>query len=229
MRSFWLGFEKNAGWRGLLLPAVLGLAGSYAGGYLAGKKSSELLEAVKNHQDKKDAKALFKVIGKSVPDLHLFTASDLSKEIEKEKNPQHKKNLGYLRDALKAGNAFASYPTETFFSNDLPPVLRGKKIVGTGDQTHPSQMAHEIGHIIDFDEAAKAPALKRFYRKFLRSQAAEEEAAWSKAPGEIDTKIRDEALRSYRRSRNYVLTGALAGGGLGAAINKVLNQGASIK
>ena len=157
-----------------------------------------------------------------------MTESDLNKEIKKEKDLGNAAILQSLRDSLEHSNAAALHPEMIpgFAKKHLPAALRDKKIVFSADRVNPSTLAHEVGHILDFDEIAKKPFLNKFMSKYFRSNISAEESAWKNAPGKINEKTKEEALGTYRRARNYPLIGMLVGGALGAAVDYAVLKGA---
>jgi hypothetical protein len=191
------------------------LLGTMLGGITAMKKNKEMLDGWRGEKgNRKDAKKLFATMKSVAPGTVLMTRTDLQKAIDKEKTIDKIQVLQSLRDGLEYGNALALHPAMVplFMKKHLPSLLHDKRMIFSADKVDPSVIAHEIGHIVDFDELIKKPFWKRFYEKHLRSSLAAEEAAWNKAPGKIDEKKKTEALDSYRRARNFPLIGAVAGG-----------------
>lgn len=203
-------------------------AGSTLGAFLASRKNRKVLEELSQFKSE-NAKKLFQKMKGALPKgtQHL-TSSDLRELIEEESDAGKKDILSDWKETVDRGNAFAIHPqmSSAALHDRLPDAVAHKKTIITGDKVQPAVLAHEAGHIIDYEEIAKSPAFKRFV-KHLRSTVRLENAAWDKAPltTSPDTQaIRDNLVGTYERGRNYTIAGALAGTLLGAATDHALDN-----
>lgn len=218
--NFWGGFEKRGSFT-----AIGSMAGMTVGTAIANNQNKKVLEEFRGAKGK-DAKTLFNAMKSDLPKgTILITRSDLHKLIDKEKDMGKAQVLQALRNNLELGNAMALHPdmVSGLMKRFLPESIRDRKIIFSSDKVHPSIMAHEAGHIVDFDE--KHGPFKNFYRKYLRGTLAIEQAAWEKAPGKNHDEIKEKAISTYKKARNYPIIGALAGGVLGAAGDLALHRG----
>lgn len=223
---FWSGFyKKAASGDSIRHGTVIGTGLGYGlGALLAGHQNKKVFEKWRQEPGRKDAKTQFEKIKDLSPKVQLITESDLNRMIKKEKDLKTVSAYQGLRNALEHGNAMALHPemVPKLLKWMLPEKLRDKKVIFAADKVHPSTLAHEMGHIIDFDEVGKSGFLKKFYKKNLRSTMKTEVAAWEKAPGEKHDQAREEALSTYRRGLRYPVIGAIGGGLIGAAIGSQL-------
>lgn len=222
----------------LLVSAAIG---SVVGSAIAVKKNKEFVEKkVLQEKGKKkvDAKDFFQKIKKSLPkDTVLLTNEELHAKVKKSKTIDELEFLQLLRSASE-GNAAAipKHVTESGVTKHLVPErFRGKNYIITDDKVNPAILAHEAGHIIDFDQVEKSPFLKKFFTKLFRGTVAIEAAAWDKAPKvdgmkEKDFKeMRDGALATYKRGRDYPIFGALGGAAVPLAIGGILAGTGNLK
>lgn len=218
--EFWAGFKKQGS-----LAVIGASAGMGIGGVLANRENQKVLDEFRGTKGK-DAKTLFEGMRKELPKgTVLITRSDLHKLIDKEKSSNKAQILQGLRNGLELGNAMALHPDmiSRFMKGFIPDSIKDKKIIFSSDKVHPSIFAHEAGHIIDFDE--KRGPFKKFYKDYIRGTLAMEQAAWEKAPGKNHDEIKEKAISTYKRARNYPIIGALAGGIMGIAGDVALRKG----
>jgi len=217
MDSFWEGFEKRAihtvdGVRiGAVAGALLGGGYSY---YVAHKAMGEF----KNHKGAVDAHEAFNKIKHLSPGTKLVTESELRKHVDGMEGFYHKHMLKNYAELLGKGNAFAYHPEMGGLDFAIPDIIKGQKVIMSADKVHPSILAHEMGHIIDFEEISKRPKLKRLVEKHLRGTVKREEEAWNKAPGKGHDHLRDVALNTYKTGVYGVPLAVGAGGFLGGLI-----------
>lgn len=224
MDNFWEGFEKKGNakvrkgaWIGML--AGGGLATVYAQ-----HVANQAMDKFKNHKGAVDAREAFDKIKHLSPGTELVTEKELRKHIKSMKGIWHKHTLSQYADLLSKGNAFASHPELGGINLLMPEILREKKIIMCGNRVHPSVLAHEMGHIVDYDEISRKPFFKKFLSKYIRGVVGREEDAWKKAPGKGHEELQGDALKTYKTSV-YGLplgmgVGALLGGLVGAKLHK---------
>ena len=204
------GFEKRALSDQALLGGVYGaMAGRVTGALMANPYNKRDTEKLFAKDPREDAKQVFKKIKPLLPkDTKLLTTSDIKKKLKTAKGMDKYKFEVYK--GVSETNAAANPETNEII---------------TPDKVNPSILAHEAGHLIDNDDIKKSPFWKRFAKKF-RSQVSEEATAWDKAPDQetIDQEVRDLALGTYKRHRNFAnigtAAGAIIGGVGGAALHK---------
>lgn len=214
--KFFVGFNKRAASASLIGTTLGGAIGSI----LANKKNTETMESFLTNPKKVDAREAFDKIKNYSKGTKLVTRSELNTLIDKQKTISDVSVLQAFRDALEHGNAMALHPEMARgLEHHLPKEFRNKKVIFSADKVHPTVLAHEVGHIIDFEELKNSSFFKRLFKKHLRSTVGEEEAAWGRAPGEIDETIKEDALNTYKRARNWPILGILAGGLAGAGID----------
>lgn len=228
---FWKGFEKRA-----IDPdraTAEAVAGGIIGMILTGTaasihydtKSKKAIEEFKNlpNQHTEDAEKVFKKLKKYCPeDTVLITPSILRKS--KYKDDRIIKRLAKSLEVPEG--AFAIHPEmggATSPGGVLFKQFPDKKIVGSSDKTSKSIMAHEIGHLIDYDKIEKQKFLKKFYNKSLRNQVKKEEAAWDLAPeGPYEGPDKDLPLQTYKNHQKANRV-TLAGTSIGAATPAVVS------
>lgn len=206
------------------------LLGTVVGGYIAMKQIKAVMKAMREDPNKTDAKKLFEEHKKDFADVKIFTVSDLNKIIKKIDDMDHRAVAQSLRDAAEHSNAMAVHPSMGGMLVNLEKLLPkelGTKFVVTEDKVNPSVLAHELGHIKDFDDVAKANFLMRALKGF-RTTGMVERAAWDKAPGKVDQDVKDRALSTYNKGFWYPLIGtiggAVAGGGLAHLLSKTAKE-----
>lgn len=224
-----MGAEVAGAQAGLVLGTLLGsiLASNKSKGWV----EKELLQ---NKKGVVDSRAFFKKIQPSLPKgTILLTNSDLHKRVKDSKDIKTMQFFQTMRTATE-GNAAAipKQMTSKWLLKKfvLPKEFHDKNIIIADDKVHPAIIAHEAGHIIDFDETDRAGLFKKIWKKHVRGTVGMEEAAWDKAPGtehinqkELSTK-REGALGTYRRGRNWPLMGGAIGAGLGGFAGHVLSK-----
>lgn len=114
--------------------------------------------------------------------------------------------------------------SQKFPGPKVPDEIKGKNVIISDDKVHPAILAHEAGHIIDFDEEKKGGWPKKLKNTFSLP-LREEYAAWEKAPRHgIDPAefedYREGALGTYKRALIY----PLVGGGLGVGAGMLLDK-----
>lgn len=223
MREFWKGFEKKAVSKNTGLGIYFGsLAGvGLATAYIQ-HDVNKTLKGFKEHDGNVDARKSFAKIKHLSPDTELVTESELRKKIKGEGGFLRKRQLESFADALSKGNAFAYHPEIGGLHIMVPDFMRNKKIIMSADKVHPSVLAHEMGHVIDYDEIGKKPAFKKFVSKYLRGTVGRETAAWDKAPGNGHEELKVPALRSYKNVAYGLPIAAGVGGILGGLIGRKL-------
>lgn len=233
MQSFWDGFEKRASVEDA---AILGIGGALIGTTLGGiggailfpSKYKEFVAKLKNHGGVVDAKDAFKKIKHLSPETELYTYTDLKDLAKKEKDPTHKAVYTVLAKKLEDGNAGAIHPINItpFIKANTPKRLTETPVIICGDKVHPDVLAHEMGHIIDFDEVSKKGRVKKFLDLSLTTTVSREERAWDKAPGATN-EFREGAVGTYKtvaKRRNFSLAVAALGGIAGALMGKSASQ-----
>jgi hypothetical protein len=225
---FSVGFEKCAA--GELMPqlamagAILGMG---IGGLSADKKNRAFVEQELLNGKKQDARKVFGVLKKHLPeDTILYTTSDLHKKVHDAKTMDDM-NFWQMLRSLGEGNAAAIPKKETKNNKQIPKELRNKNIIVSADKINPLIMAHEAGHVIDFNDIETGKEKLPFFTHPDRY----EHAAWDKAPDVKASKkdyerVRTGAVGTYQRARNYPLAGLAIGGlgglGVGYGLDKLL-------
>jgi hypothetical protein len=227
--SFWDGFHKAAGMstktkRQLLVGAVYGLVGAAAGdsvgaGLATSKNKKDLEDMLvytnaKNNKGSVSSKKFFNEHKHLLPkNTVLLTRNDLHKMVGTSESTKEMAVYQALR-GLCEGNAAAipkSWTADHIF--EPTPHLKGKNVILSADDIHPAVIAHEMGHIIDFDKNGNG---------LFRGTLSKEENAWANAPGNQKDyeKTKELALGTYRRQAKYRRNGMIVGGllaGLGGA------------
>ena len=211
-----------------------GLAGTL---YALHKAQQFVNDKIVGAKKKEDSKKLFSRMKKYIPEgTVLLTNSDLHKGVKNSKTVQEMQFWQTLRHATE-GNAAAvpASATKGFLfelgqklptSMKIPEHPKGKNMIVSDDKVNPVAFAHEVGHIIDFDNAEKGGAPTKI-KNFFSLPFREERAAWDLAPKdgldphEVDD-TRKGALGTYYGSIGYPLGGALLGGASAALLGKVL-------
>lgn len=231
MISFWYGFEKQAGFKDVVKgipPGIVmmygSLLGAVGGSVIAVKAADKSLKKLQNSATA-DAKKEFNKLKSVLPKgSMILTPNDVNKLLKhKDLESADKTLLTFVRDQLKRGNALSSHPAMGGFKN-LPGKYKNKPLIISSEKIDPSVMVHEAGHLIDFEQASKKPTLKRLYNRYIRTTISKEEAAWDKAPGKYDQKIKEEMLGTYIRGRNYSLGGLIGGGLLASLIHSYVKR-----
>ena len=221
---FTLGFEKIA-LHPIVIPAAF--VGSLAGSLIAGKKSSDVMQKeLLESKNKIDTKKYFDASKQDLPkNTVLYTNKDLHKKVKDTKDIGEMRFWQMLRAATE-GNAAAMPESESkpgpvrkrllsALGIKAPQELEGKNIVFADDKVPASVMAHELGHIIDFDEERKGGLSKKLQNAFSLPYRSER-AAWDKAPkhgikDEEFNRVRKNMLGTYYNGLIYPLVGAGAG------------------
>lgn len=226
--AFWDGFEKqalSATTEKALVAGVFGMYGALFGGSLGavvgnhkGAKSGvKFLDELRTSKEKVDAKDAFAKMKKLLPEnTILLTRNDLHRLIDKEKSYGKRTILQSLRDITENGNAGAIHQSKIKGTSKkyLPDVLTKNHVILSDNKIVPSILLHEAGHIIDYEKETNKDFLPKMWSK-MRSTYKQEIAAWDEAPGEVNKKMRENALSSYSPTYHGVRGGALAGATLG--------------
>jgi len=234
MDNFWTGFEKRAG-EGLLMGLTMGggMIGGLGAGIAAskyyGKQNAKLLRKIQRHKEKVDAKEFFKTIQHFSPNAKLITIKELEQLIRDEDDKVRKEFLKGLRSVVTGGNAAAIHPyviERERLGHLVPDSIKAQPVILTAEKVNPSVIAHEMGHVIDYDIVAQQNFLKKFLAN-RRSTLKVEHAAWEKAPGSGHDEVKETALQTYKNSKKVdilmnlgTIAGVAAGAGLGFLAKK---------
>lgn len=225
--NFWNGFNKQAD------PIVGATIGATIGAILAAKKNMKWVEEhmLGKQKGNVDSKKMFNEIKSHLPkDTVLMTNSDLHKKVKSAKDYKTMQFYQHMRQATE-GNAAAlpkRITSSALIKRQIPEEFHNKNIIIADDKVHPAVLAHEAGHIIDFNEVDNLPFLKRVFKKAFHGTVSKEEAAWDKAPQKDGIKgfeeKREGALDTYKRGRNYPIIGGALGAGLGGLAMYLMNK-----
>lgn len=228
MNSFSKGFSKKAGDNfplALIGGLVGGLASRQAGKAYMNKRNNEEAKSMWSMAKEQhvDAKKLFNSIKKELPEnTVLVTGSTLNALSKKEKDPIKKQVIEYLKHYTKDNAASMDQRYTSAFRKHIPKEFAGQNLIITADKVAPSVLLHEAGHVVDFEDIRNKDFLSRSFIRAFRPKYMSEVAAWDKAPGKIDDRIKDVALRSYRRGYYPEITGAL-GAAAGLTLGLILD------
>ena len=161
------------------------------------KDGEEITKALRGRKNAVDTKKLTKQSG--IKNVNVITnAKDVKKHFKKEDQ-----RLGRILQqiATKGDNAFAL------------PNYKGKDYIFARKKTNKHVIGHELGHIKDFRQNKRGISDKWFSTLSGKTYKREVEA-WNQSPVKMTKdgeKLKEKALRTYERNRDYSRAGTAIG------------------
>lgn len=226
--TFTRGFRKQASLGSDFITAGIA-AGVGIGGMYAAYKASQFVDKnmIQNKHEHVDARKLFHSMKEGLPkDTTLMTSTELHNKVKAARTADEM-NFWQLMRAHSEGNAAAipADATKGFLFElgqkiplalKIPDEIKGRNVIISDDKVHPAILAHEVGHIIDFDITEKG-GIPTKLKNALSLPFRAERAAWDLAPKKGIHPARMEEIRKGALSTYYGSLGyPLLGGALGA-------------
>jgi len=126
-------------------------------------------------------------------------------------------NQKHLPKALKSKRFWQNLKDNAFHVQDRKSAKKGKRkswIVTKGNRVNRDVLGHELGHHRDYVKRGKFG-----YSAVLGSKYKSEKRAWKESPiprTKQNRKLRDNALETYRKERDYTRGGLALGSVIGA-------------